>query len=107
MWWIISKVGAVDGPSEAVVKKAQVCILSLSPPKKEGHIYGCQFTVHPTCQIQIIQLPEYEFHTMTFVDIYRNIYQTLVLANSQSNIPPARDNCHDNAHAIFHTFLQT
>ena len=35
------KVGAVDGPSEAVVKQVQVyiCIyvVSLSPPKKEGH----------------------------------------------------------------------
>ena len=31
------KVGAVNGPSETVVKQVQVCILSLSPAKKEGH----------------------------------------------------------------------
>ena len=31
------KVGAVDGTSETVVKQVQVYILSLSPPKKEGH----------------------------------------------------------------------
>ena len=30
-------VGAVDGPSEAVVEQVHVFILSLSPPKKEGH----------------------------------------------------------------------
>ena len=62
------KVGAVDGLPEAVVEHVQVCILSLSPPKKEGHLNGCRFTIHPTCQIQILQLPEYELHLMIFVD---------------------------------------
>ena len=37
-------VGAVDGPSEAVVKKVQVYILTLSPPKKEGHSENAQTT---------------------------------------------------------------
>ena len=64
------KVGAVDGPSEAVIIKA----------KKDEYYYYClrrrrkgtqttaKFTIHPTCQIQILQLPEYEFHIMIFVD---------------------------------------
>ena len=43
-------------------------IVSLSPPKKEGHPNGCKFTIHPTRKTQILQLPEYEFHIMIFVD---------------------------------------
>ena len=61
------KVGAVDGPSGAVVRKVHDYILSLSPPKKEGHLNGRKLTINPTCQIQISQLPEYEFHIAIFV----------------------------------------
>ena len=32
--------------------------------------------------------------------VIRIIHQTLVRANSESYIPPARDNCNDNAHSI-------
>ena len=57
-------------PRKQLKKGKRGCIFLLSPPKKEGHPNGCKFTIHPACQIQILQLPKYEFHIiMIFVDI--------------------------------------
>ena len=59
-----AEMGAFHGPSEAGSRRetgtsiyASEYIFSLSPPKKEGHLNDYKFTVHPTCQIQILQLP--------------------------------------------------
>ena len=59
------KAGARDGPSEAVVKQVNIFVLSA----KEGRCQtGYKLIIHLTCQIQILQLLEYEFHIMIFVD---------------------------------------
>ena len=59
------KVEALDGPLEAVVKQVYIIVLSA----EEGRCQiGCKFIIHTTCQIQILQLPEYECKIIVFVD---------------------------------------
>ena len=40
------------------------------------------------------------YHLRRFYAVTHIRHQTLVHANSQSYIPPARHNCHDNAHSV-------
>ena len=87
--------GAVDGPWEGVVK--QVSIIVLSAEERKCHT-ACKFLIHPACQIQILQLPEYKFHVAIVVDALFTVtyIRLFIRANGQSFISPARDNCHDN-----------
>ena len=44
------KVGAVDGPSEAVVQRVLIIVLSAEEGRCQN---GCKFIIHPTCQLHI------------------------------------------------------
>ena len=67
--------GAVDGPSEAVVKQVSIMVLSTEEGKVPNRLQIHRSSDMPNANIKffrlyknILQVPEYEFHIMIFVD---------------------------------------
>ena len=99
------KVGAVDGPSEAVVKKAErvyIIIITAEEGRAPKRLQIHNLSDRPNTNIATpgIRISYHDlrrYFTVTFIrHWYEQSCQFYLLS-------PARDNCHDNAHAILHS----